>query len=296
MYSLLIFWIWAASSSGSRAQRDVACLDGRGYLHNDICCINCPGGTFVKEGCSIAYGKGVCQQCDFDSYTEHENGLFKCLQCTQCRSDQELVARCHSTRNTLCQCKPGYFCLPDHACEVCKICTKCKEDEEVANSCTANSNTICRKKDKLSNRTLSAAVIPVVVIVIMVIIIVIGFLYWRTSAGCKEAVASRWLRGMCTTCIENDDLVEVKQNSINGTLEEGAQMQPFLCPTQLVGKDTVEDEEDKGLGSSLPNTTASSQTSLPVCAMSNVCSFSHSLPQRLNALENDKLRRLVPVN
>ncbi|KAM9446511.1 hematopoietic death receptor isoform 1-T1 [Clarias gariepinus] len=294
IYSLLIFWIWAGISGGSRTQRDVACHEGRGYIYNGICCINCPAGTFVKEGCSKEMEKGVCQLCDFDSYTEHDNGLFKCLQCTQCRSDQELVTRCNNTSNTRCQCKPGSFCLPDQACEVCKICMKCKEDEEVVNSCTANSNTICRKNDKLSSRKLSATVIPVVVVVIIVIIMVIGFLYWRTSAGCREAVAPRWL--MCKTCIENDDLVEVKQNSMNCTLEEGAQTQPFLCLTQSVGKDTVEDEEDKGLGSSLPNTTASSQTSLPVCAMSNVCSFSHSLPQQLNNLENDKLRRLVPVN
>ncbi|XP_053337473.1 hematopoietic death receptor isoform X2 [Clarias gariepinus] len=230
IYSLLIFWIWAGISGGSRTQRDVACHEGRGYIYNGICCINCPAGTFVKDGCSKEMEKGVCQPCDFDSYTEHDNGLFKCLQCTQCRSDQELVTRCNNTSNTRCQCKPGSFCLPDQACEVCKICMKCKEDEEVVNSCTANSNTICRKNEKLSSRKLSATVIPVVVVVIIVIIMVIGFLYWRTSAGCREAVAPRWL--MCKTCIENDDLVEVKQNSMNCTLEEGAQTQPFLCLTQ----------------------------------------------------------------
>lgn len=49
-------------------------------------------GTFVKEGCSMAFERGVCQQCDFDTYTEHDNGLEKCLKCTKCRLGTRLRA------------------------------------------------------------------------------------------------------------------------------------------------------------------------------------------------------------
>ncbi|XP_026795400.3 hematopoietic death receptor isoform X1 [Pangasianodon hypophthalmus] len=286
--SLLMLWIWAWSSSGSRTERDIVCRDGMGYESNDICCLNCPAGTFVKEACSTAFERGVCQQCDFDTYTEHDNGLLKCLMCTKCRPDQELVERCNSTRNTRCQCKAGSFCLPDQACEVCKICRKCKEDEEMVESCTAHSNTICRKTGSISSST-STVVVSMVVVAFFMIIVIIGcVLYRRTSAQ----LASRWPRGMLKTCIENgSDLVEAKQNAVNGTLEEGAQIL-----TQPVGEDMAEDEEDKGLGPSLPNTTASSQTSLPVCTLTSEYCLSRSLPQPLNTLEIEKLRRLVPLN
>ncbi|XP_026795401.3 hematopoietic death receptor isoform X2 [Pangasianodon hypophthalmus] len=219
--SLLMLWIWAWSSSGSRTERDIVCRDGMGYESNDICCLNCPAGTFVKEACSTAFERGVCQQCDFDTYTEHDNGLLKCLMCTKCRPDQELVERCNSTRNTRCQCKAGSFCLPDQACEVCKICRKCKEDEEMVESCTAHSNTICRKTGSISSST-STVVVSMVVVAFFMIIVIIGcVLYRRTSAQ----LASRWPRGMLKTCIENgSDLVEAKQNAVNGTLEEGAQI------------------------------------------------------------------------
>lgn len=76
--------------------------------------------------------------------------------------------------------------------------------------------------------------------------------------------------------------MEANQNRENGTREEEAQIQPFLFQTLPVGQDMVEDEEDKGLGPSLPNTTASSQTSLPAFALSSEYCLSRSLPQQLN--------------
>lgn len=86
--------------------------------------------------------------------------------------------------------------------------------------------------------------------------------------------------------------MDVKQDSGNDAPGEAAPIHPFLCQTQPVGEDMVEDEEDKGLGPSLPNTTASSQTSLPVCALTSEYRQSHSLPQQLNTL----VRVTAPVH
>lgn len=38
--------------------------------------------------------------------------------------DQDVVSPCTHTRDTRCQCKPGRFCRPDQACEVCKKCSR----------------------------------------------------------------------------------------------------------------------------------------------------------------------------
>lgn len=72
----------------------------------------------------------------------------------------------------------------------------------------------------------------------------------------------------------------MKQNNVNGVVEEGAQIQPLIYPTQPVG----EDEEDKGLGPSLSTTTASSETSLPVCTLTSEYCLSRSLLRQLNTL------------
>lgn len=39
-------------------------------------------------------------------------------------ADEIVTASCTTTSDTRCQCKPGTFCVPDQACEVCKRCAK----------------------------------------------------------------------------------------------------------------------------------------------------------------------------
>uniref|UniRef100_A0A673MIX8 Hematopoietic death receptor n=1 Tax=Sinocyclocheilus rhinocerous TaxID=307959 RepID=A0A673MIX8_9TELE len=113
---------WAKGSIKNRSSRDVSCREGMEYEHDNICCLNCPAGTYVKKACLTPSEKGVCEPCEFDRYTEHDNGLRKCLSCTKCRIDQETTEKCTNTQNTQCKCKQGSFCLPDQACEVCKKC------------------------------------------------------------------------------------------------------------------------------------------------------------------------------
>lgn len=39
-------------------------------------------------------------------------------------TDEIVTAACTTTTDTKCQCKPGTFCVPDQACEVCKRCAR----------------------------------------------------------------------------------------------------------------------------------------------------------------------------
>ncbi|KPP68794.1 tumor necrosis factor receptor superfamily member 10B-like, partial [Scleropages formosus] len=103
-------------------------------------------GQFVKEACTKPLTRGTCAACPYDTYTEHDNGLMQCLQCTKCRTDEEVTRQCSNTQNSQCQCKSGSFCSPDQACEFCKKCSRCKPDEETVKNCTSTSNTVCKKK------------------------------------------------------------------------------------------------------------------------------------------------------
>ncbi|KAG7269430.1 hypothetical protein CRUP_012113 [Coryphaenoides rupestris] len=57
--------------------------------------------------------------------------------------DETEVRRCTRTQNTECQCKPGYFCTGDEACEVCKKCKTCVKGDKMVKNCTAVANTEC---------------------------------------------------------------------------------------------------------------------------------------------------------
>ncbi|XP_035814368.2 hematopoietic death receptor isoform X5 [Amphiprion ocellaris] len=149
----------------SRTQRDISCRDNLEYMDGNICCLNCPAGTYVKSACTTAGGKGKCEECDYGTYTEHPNGLKQCFKCTQCRSDQEVVRPCAHTQDAECRCRPGRFCDPDQACEVCKKCSRCEKDEEAVRNCTPTSNTVCKKtQPKPGSASVRASVIAIIVL------------------------------------------------------------------------------------------------------------------------------------
>uniref|UniRef100_A0AAY4DPN7 TNFR-Cys domain-containing protein n=1 Tax=Denticeps clupeoides TaxID=299321 RepID=A0AAY4DPN7_9TELE len=96
---MLIVWIDLACSSRlyrgtlgrARGARDVSCRESLGYTHDDMCCLKCPAGTYVKDHCMETFQRGSCEPCGFDTYTEHDNGLNQCLWCTKCRSGRSML-------------------------------------------------------------------------------------------------------------------------------------------------------------------------------------------------------------
>uniref|UniRef100_UPI003AAB0654 hematopoietic death receptor isoform X3 n=1 Tax=Centroberyx gerrardi TaxID=166262 RepID=UPI003AAB0654 len=167
---------------GNRTQRDVSCRDNLEYPHGNICCLNCPAGTYVKSPCTRAREKGKCEECDYGTHTEHANGLQQCLKCTKCRPDQEIVRLCTSTQDTECQCKLGWFCVPDQACEVCKKCSRCEEDEVEVRNCTATSNRECKKgrlPPSVSGSADAAVIVSVALIAVVIISVISAVCIWR---------------------------------------------------------------------------------------------------------------------
>ncbi|XP_031426303.1 hematopoietic death receptor isoform X2 [Clupea harengus] len=178
--------LWELSVRRNRTVREVSCK-AEAYPHEGICCLKCPAGTYVKEHCTETLQDGTCEACDYDTYTEHENGLNQCLSCTKCPPDQVPSKTCTRTSNTECQCKEGYFCLPHHACEVCKKCSKCKEDEFENKRCTPISNTICEKK----TATNTTVVIVLVCVVLPALLIGGIAFYFRKTWPHKLNAAMR---------------------------------------------------------------------------------------------------------
>uniref|UniRef100_A0A8C2C738 Tumor necrosis factor receptor superfamily, member a n=1 Tax=Cyprinus carpio TaxID=7962 RepID=A0A8C2C738_CYPCA len=252
----------------NRTARQMSCVENQEYPHNSFCCKNCEAGTYVKEKCSRDQEKGICAPCEKGTYAEHPTGMEQCLQCSQCHRDQIVVAECISTSNTKCECKPGTFCLPDEPCEVCKKCSKCKADEEEESHCTATSNTKCKKRNSpptegptdkplASNNTNTIAiVVPILFLLIFILLGIILYKRYQRQLSSMLKILFHYLSE------------EEQENTHNAGLERKEGQRPESRPlltqeTQETGTKSIPvEDEDRGLGDSLPNTTSSSQTSL----------------------------------
>ncbi|XP_072518364.1 tumor necrosis factor receptor superfamily, member a [Salminus brasiliensis] len=274
---------WHGEPHQNRTARQQACLENQQYPHMGLCCRNCEAGTYVKEKCSVDQEKGTCAPCEPGTYAEHPTGMEQCLQCSQCHMDQITTRECTSSTNTQCECKPGFFCVPDEPCEVCKKCTRCKADEMEERKCTPTSNTKCKKRptspnDPTDMPTVTPAPqssegviagVSLLIILLILIAVVLGLCYKRRKLPCARRASP---------VAQNDEVkipidglsapsVEEKENSHNAGLEEAEEprpeSRPLLQETQgLSSKSIPVEDEDRGLGDSLPNTTSSSQTSL----------------------------------
>ncbi|XP_010874957.2 hematopoietic death receptor isoform X2 [Esox lucius] len=293
-------------SDRKRTQRDISCQKQPGYLHDNICCLYCPAGTYVKESCTRAFERGVCETCDFDTYTEHENGLPQCLKCTKCRSDQLTNRACTITQDTECQCKPGSFCASDEACEVCKKCSRCKENEVLESQCNSTSNTICTTQPATSS-TISGTTPSQVLIVgaVLICTAVIAGVFWKIQKSYKKRGCLNNPRETLVIVVDdkNSRPIEEEQNNSNALLD-GKHLRPLLGQTQAVGANVSPptDDEDNGLGDSLPNTANSSQSSLsaiPSAPLPRSSLLSSPLANRrldIVARDDHLLRKLAPLN
>ncbi|XP_008320995.1 tumor necrosis factor receptor superfamily member 5 [Cynoglossus semilaevis] len=107
------------------------------------CCQRCPAGTFVKADCD-ATNRTQCETCANGTFTATENYLKSCKVCSGCSSDpnQRTAVPCTATKNTVCECKMGYFCDNDR-CDYCRLLTLCPPGEGVKVAATRTSDTVC---------------------------------------------------------------------------------------------------------------------------------------------------------
>ncbi|XP_047425802.1 tumor necrosis factor receptor superfamily, member a [Mugil cephalus] len=302
------------------------CVENEQYLNQGLCCLNCQAGTFVQKACEHDQELGTCVSCEHgQTYTEHSNGMNRCLPCTHCRLDEIVTTPCTTTADTRCQCKPGTFCVPDQACEVCKRCAKCKSGEDEVKKCTPFSNTVCVKRQPFPSTETTPAlpaptsasptsiVIPVCISIIVLVVIIALAAWWFVAKrhSCEMPCSKRLYDSSEIVKIPIDEsgaTAEERQNNQNAGLEgEEArpESRPLLQETQETQAGMTKaspplEDEDRGLGDSLPNTTSSSQTSLsalPTAASSgNTPQQSPTAFRQPPADMDDPLRhRLLPL-
>ncbi|XP_061071914.1 tumor necrosis factor receptor superfamily member 10B-like [Conger conger] len=292
----------------------IQCVENQQYAHDGHCCRNCPAGTYVKRPCVQNFEVGICAPCGPGTYTEHATGMDRCLTCTPCHLDQVETVPCTKTQNRQCQCKPGSFCETDGPCEVCKKCARCKVGQEKVRNCTPTSNTQCRPSAPPSPTPSTPTASPpaeataphpaAYIVPILAIILGIGavgcYCFWKkrqsgesteTSSGSNGDVKNDMVRGGVGTPEEGQGRPSA------GTEEPRQESQPLLQETQAARVKSVPvEDEDRGLGDSLPNTTNSSQTSLSAPATMPSCGSTprHSpAPHRQPASRGE---RLIPLN
>ncbi|XP_029915082.1 hematopoietic death receptor isoform X2 [Myripristis murdjan] len=284
---------------GNRTQRDVSCTDNMEYLHINICCLKCPAGTYVKSPCTKAGQSGKCEECDYEMYTEHDNGLHQCLRCTKCRFDQEIVRPCLSTQNTECQCRSGWFCAPDQACEVCKKCSRCEEDEVKVRNCTAVSDTQCKKGRSgsgFASASVAAVIVPVVISAVIFGIIV-AFVCRRRCRRPTDPESNPPNRLKEVLDCRDSRSSEERQNRENRRVSRSHLIQ---CRPVMRAKSSASTEDECAELWDSPDSSASnSQCSLadlvpPLPTCSPHCS--PVVPRQHSVRENEPFPNLVPVN
>lgn len=188
--------------------------------------------------------------------------------------------------------------------------------------CTPFSNTVCQKRDLFPTpkspsapiptmSTPSSIVIPIFIVLVVIVLAIIGVALWwfltkRQSCG-KPCSGSHCESSEIVKIPidESGDTAEERQNTQNAGLEgedPRPESRPLLQETQsgLTKASPPLEDEDRGLGDSLPNTTSSSQTSLPGLPTGAPCGNSphqSPTPPRLTsaAIDNPLEHRLVPL-
>ncbi|XP_062942070.1 tumor necrosis factor receptor superfamily member 10A-like isoform X2 [Cynocephalus volans] len=102
----------------------------------------CPPGSHASED-----SRG-CKPCTSGvGYTNHSNVLPSCISCTVCGQDEEEKGPCTTTRDTVCQCKPGTFRGKDSP-EMCWKCSaRCPNGMVEKSPCTPWRDLMCVPKE-----------------------------------------------------------------------------------------------------------------------------------------------------
>ncbi|XP_066193328.1 tumor necrosis factor receptor superfamily member 10B-like isoform X2 [Sylvia atricapilla] len=120
--------------------------EGGYYMKSDglYYCQKCPPGTYLAAECKEQNGSSECKPCGYGEYMEYPSAFQTCRECSKCREDQVEQSPCQPVRNTVCACRNGTFCPPEHPCEMCQKCQpRCPEGQMVQKPCRPDSDLQC---------------------------------------------------------------------------------------------------------------------------------------------------------
>ncbi|KAM6996394.1 tumor necrosis factor receptor superfamily member 10B [Passerculus sandwichensis] len=189
---------WEASAVALRKRDSLDSLDLRwedDYYRksNGVYCKKCPAGTHLIKECEEQGGSSTCEPCGLGEYMEYPNTFPSCQECSKCREDQVELSPCQPQRNTVCACRNGTFCPPEHPCEMCQKCQpRCPDGQVVLKPCTPTSDLQCGPDTATFPSYLTGGIIAGIVIGTGIGIVMIGIAvyccckYHCSSPGWEE--------------------------------------------------------------------------------------------------------------
>uniref|UniRef100_A0A8C3QXM4 Uncharacterized protein n=1 Tax=Cyanoderma ruficeps TaxID=181631 RepID=A0A8C3QXM4_9PASS len=208
--SLPLLLVVAAYGTGAVSLRKRDSLDGawggeHGYYTKSdglYSCQKCPPGTYLAGECQEQNGSSRCEPCGYGEYMEYPSAFPSCRDCSKCREDQVEQSPCQPDKNTVCVCRNGTFCPPEHPCEMCQKCQpRCPEGQTVQKPCRPDRDLQCGPATDttvpLYIRVLSGLVTCVVVIVIVLCL-------WKCccSSPGDGTPSNRWPYRMVTSMFQ----------------------------------------------------------------------------------------------
>ncbi|XP_062941022.1 tumor necrosis factor receptor superfamily member 10B isoform X2 [Cynocephalus volans] len=126
---------------------------------------SCPPGSHISES------SGDCLSCKYGvDYITHWNSLSSCFRCTVCNSDEEEKSPCTTTRDTVCQCKPGTFREADSP-EMCQKCsTGCPSGMVEKSPCTPWRDLMCVPKESGNKNSFNWVIVPALLTVVALVV------------------------------------------------------------------------------------------------------------------------------
>lgn len=126
------------------------CPLGEYETDDGICCNKCLPGFKLLEKCRSSEHRSKCVPCNDGEFLEQENFSNNCRSCRRCKAklNEYQVSPCRRDRNTICQCKEGYYkyYITAETYE-CRKCRKCGTDEIQKQPCTHEKDTVCECKE-----------------------------------------------------------------------------------------------------------------------------------------------------
>nr|XP_012290546.1 tumor necrosis factor receptor superfamily member 10A [Aotus nancymaae] len=189
----------------------------------------CPAESYQSEH------SGDCNQYTAGGgYTNASNNLPSCCPCRVCKSDEEELSPCTTTRNRVCQCKPGTFREEDSP-EMCRKCSiQCLSGTVPVSNCTPDSDIKCEEKSG-NGHDVWVILLAIVALLLFVTMLIIC---WCICSGCGRD--SECMDSVCSFCSCPLRGPEAKDNDHNEILSNADSLSTFASEEPMESQEPTD--------------------------------------------------------
>ncbi|ACB28621.1 MT-2 [Myxoma virus] len=148
MFRLTLLLAYVACVYGGSAPygADRGKCRGNDYEKDGLCCTSCPPGSYAFRLCGPG-SDTVCSPCKNETFTASTNHAPACVSCRgRCTGHLSESQSCDKTRDRVCDCSAGNYCLlkGQEGCRICAPKTKCPAGYGVSGH-TRTGDVLCTK-------------------------------------------------------------------------------------------------------------------------------------------------------